>query len=179
MSPVPVSKLLAAGVGLSVESPNPSSALEWFIKSIPAMISDLDLALSTLLHLVPGDQVITSSSGPSNPLFDEDPVNEYAEDVVLLQHIAGCLRDTLSEHKELLTQDFITDYLNPKSNVAKLASEGDGEDSPGSSRLSVWKNPKLFMMLVRRHLFQGVVGTTGLSERTEEHTVIHPVFYVI
>lgn len=170
-------------MGLSVESPNPSSALEWFIKSIPAMISDLDLALSTLLHLVPGDLAITSSSGPSNALFDEDPVNEYAEDVVLLQHVASCLRDTLSKHKGLPTQDRIVDYLNPKSDdVTELASVGDSEDSSGSrsSRLSVWENPKLFMVLVRRHLLQGVMRTTtGLSERTGEHTgssLIHPIF---
>ena len=168
-------------MGLSVESPNPSSALEWFIQSIPVMFSDLDLVLSTLLHLVPDDSVITSSSGPSNPLFDEDPINEYAEDVVLLQHVAGCLRDTLRKRIELPTQDLIiADYLNPKSNVNELASEGgNSEDSPRSSQLSVWENPKLFMVLVRRHLLQGVLRTTGVSERTEEHTgsiLLHPIF---
>ena len=170
-------------MGLSVESPNPSSALEWFIKSVPAMISDLNLALSTLLHLVPGDSVITSSSSLSNPLFDEDPVNEYAEDVVLLQHIASSLRDMLSKHKELHAQDLIADYLDPKLNVTELASEGDSEDSPrpGSSQLSisVWGNPKLFMMLVKRHLLQDVLRSAGLSKRTEEHTgsiLVHPIF---
>ena len=166
-------------MGLSVESPNPSSALEWFIQSIPVMFSDLDLALSTLLHLVPDDSAIASSSGPSNPLFDEDPINEYAEDVVLLHHVAGCLRDTLRKHKELPTQHLIADYLNPKSNVTELASEGDSEDFPHSSQLSVWENPKLFMVLVRRHLLQGVLRTTGVSERTEEHTgsiLLHPIF---
>ena len=147
------------------------------------MISDLNLALFTLLHLVPSDSVTTSSSGLSNPLFDEDPVNEYAEDVVLLQNIASTLRDMLSKHKELNAQDLIADYLDPKLNVTELASEGDCEDSsrPGSSQLSVsvWGNPKLFMMLVRRHLLQDVLRSAGLSERTEEHTesnLVHPIF---
>jgi hypothetical protein len=174
--------LLAAGVGLSIESPNPSSALEWFIKSIPAMISDLDLALSTLLRLVPGDLMIMSSSGPSNPLFDEDPINEYAEDVVLLQHIAGSLRDTLSKHKELPIQDLITDCLNPRpNNVTELGESSPSPlDAPGSSLLSVWENPKLFMMLVRRHLLQGVLRTAGSLEGAEEKHIgsilVHPIF---
>ncbi len=172
-------------MGLSIESPNPSSALEWFIELIPVMISDLDLALSTLLHLVPGDLMITSSSGPSNPLFDEDPINEYAEDVVLLQHIAGCLRDTLSKHKELPIQDLITDCLNPMSNNVTELGESlpSPSDAPGSSLLSVWENPNVFMMLVRRHLLQGVLGTGangGLLEGTEEKhigsIVVHPIF---
>ena len=166
---------------LSIESPNPSSALECFIKSIPKMISDLDLALSTLLHLVPGDLMITSSSGPSNPLFDEDPINEYAEDVVLLQHIAGCLRDTLNKHKELPIQDLIGDYLNPEpNNVIEELVESSLSPSDAGSSLSVWENPKLFMMLVRRHLSQSVLGTAGLSEGREEKHIgsilVHPIF---
>ena len=166
---------------LSIESPNPSSALECFIKSIPKMISDLDLALSTLLHLVPGDLIITSSSSPSNPLFDEDPINEYAEDVVLLQHITGCLRDTLSKHKELPIQDLITDYLNPKpNNVIEELGESSLSPSDADSSLSVWENPKLFMMLVRRHLSRGVLGTAGSSEGREEKHIgsilVHPIF---
>lgn len=166
---------------LSIESPNPSSALECFIKSIPKMISDLDLALSTLLHLVPGDVMITSSSGPSNPLFDEDPINEYAEDVVLLQHIASCLRDTLSKHKELPIQDLIADYLNPEpNNVIEELGESSLSPSDAGSSLSVWENPKLFMMLVRRHLWHSVLGTAGLSGGREEKHIgsilLHPIF---
>lgn len=173
--------LLAAGEGFSVESPNPSSALEWFIKSVPTIISGLDLALSTLLCLVPGDPAMASSSGSSNPLFDEDPINEYAEDIVLLQHITGCLRDTLSKHKELPAQDLIIDYLDIKNPITELASDSKGdEDASGSDRFSVWENPKLFMMLVRRHLLQGVLRTTAsLSERTQEQqdsTLAHPIF---
>ena len=166
---------------LSIESPNPSSALECFIKSIPKMISDLDLALSTLLHLVSGDLIIPSSSSPSNPLFDEDPINEYAEDVVLLQHITGCLRDTLSKHKELPIQDLITDYLNPQpNNVIEELGESSLSPSDADSSLSVWENPKLFMMLVRRHLSRGVLGTAGSSEGREEKHIgsilVHPIF---
>ena len=172
-------------MGLAIECPNPSSALEWFIKSIPKMISDLDLALSTLLHLVPGDLMITSSSGPSNPLFDEDPINEYAEDVILLQHIASCLRDTLSKHKELPIQDLITDYLNQEpNNVTKELGESSlsPSDAPSSSQLqlSVWENPKLFMMLVRRHLLEGILETAGSSEGREGKHIgsilVHPIF---
>lgn len=147
------------------------------------MISDLDLALSTLLHLLPGDpDTTTLSSVPSNPLFDEDPINEYAEDVVLLQHITGCLRDTLSEHKELPAQDLITNYVDPNNqNITGLSC--GGENAPGYSQLSMWENPQLFMMLVRRHLLSGVLRnrTTGLSEKTQKqqssmYTLIHPIF---
>ena len=159
-------------MGLSVESPNPSSALEWFIESIPVIISDLDLALSTLLRLVPGDPDITSSGGSSNPLFDEDPINEYTEDVVLLQHITSCLRDTLNKRKEL-TQDLIMAHLNPKNpNIGGLAAEG-GEDY---SQMSAWENPKLFMKLVKRYLLQNVLRTSVRAKEQRGSTLTHPIF---
>ena len=170
-------------MGLSIESPNPSSALEWFTKSIPVMVSDLGLALSTLLRLLPSDPQITSShtSGPSNPLFDEDPINEYAEDVVIIQHITSCLKDTQRRHK----QEFpVLDHLMAdclELNIELTASGGD-KKSPIDryNGMSVWDNPQLFMAVVRRHFLHRVLRTTAdFTAGTEEHTIyapIHPIF---
>lgn len=138
---------------MAVESLNPSLAMEWFIKSIPALIPNLpDLALSTLLHLLPDDLGDPTDSS-SNLLFDEDPINEYTEDVVVLQHICSCLRGMLAKHEELISHQLILDHLDTKSE--KLSKKD--EDS-SSVNISAWENPKQFMKRVRCNLLHSALG---------------------
>ena len=145
--------------------------MEWFVRSIPEMIADPDLAFSTLLHLVPGgpEEPLNASS---NPLFDEDPINEYAEDVVLLQHVSKCLGAMLHEHK-VLPQRLILDCVSPKRPEGiKQTVEEDGDNS-------VWGNPKQFMKLVKQYFLQGAVRNAGNIQEThnqEESTQRHPIF---
>ena len=127
------------------------------------MIPDLpDLALSTLFHLLPNDSGDVADSS-SNPLFDEDPVNEYIEDVVVLQHISSCLRCLLANHDELLSHELILDHLDTKS---EKASQKD-EDS-FSVNISAWENPKQFMKLIRCNLLQSVLGSVDSATNKEE-----------
>lgn len=76
-----------------MSSLNPSSALKFFVSSLPHLFPDND-CWELLLSLLPE----TSSEAtplPANPLFDEDPVNDYAEELVLLQYVVQEMRALL------------------------------------------------------------------------------------
>ena len=160
---------------LAIKSPNPSSAMEWFIKSIPMMVPGLpELALSTLLYLIPNDlEEDPSDNNSSNPLFDEDPINEYAEDVLLLQHISRCLTDLFAKHKEL-THELILDYLHTSTGSAKVSKRDE------EVNISIWENPKQFMTLVRWNFLQHTLEDVGSSTNNQENYSalihLHPIF---
>lgn len=64
---------------------NPSSALKFFVSSLPRLFSDKmswELLLSLLPEISPEAPPL-----PANPLFDEDPVNDYAEELVVMEHV--------------------------------------------------------------------------------------------
>lgn len=78
---------------------NPSSALKFFISSLPRLFPNPQSCWELLLSLLPQ----TSSEIPSlpvNPLFDEDPVNDYAEELVLMQYVVEGVRVQLLELRE-------------------------------------------------------------------------------
>ena len=166
-------QLFSAAAGLSVESPNPSSAMVLFIESIPTMIADPNLALSTLLCLVPNNLELLPDAS-SNPLFNEDAVNEYAEDVVILQHVTNCISRMINTHKEF-PHHFISDCLTPL--VTK-----DEQYSPVN--ISIWENPRQFMKLVREHYLRSVLedssrcSSTSVTDKMEISALsrVHPIF---
>lgn len=155
--------------------------MEWFVNSIPAMASDPSVALSALFKLVPREkEEHTLSGGSSNPLFDEDPINEYAEDVVLLRHVSNCLRGVIKSRQELahVDREIVVDCLATKMADIKLTQE---EAFPLG--VSVWDNQRCFWNQVRQHFLQGAVrnscldGATNQGTREQLHTDSkHPIF---
>ena len=156
--------------------------MEWFVNSIPAMASDPSVAL---LKLVPREKdEDTLSGGASNPLFDEDPINEYAEDVVLLRHVSNCLRGVVKSRQELthVDREVVVDYLATKMADMKLTQEEHWEEAFPLG-VSVWDNQRCFWSQVRQHFLQGAVrnscldGATNQGTREQLHTDSkHPIF---
>lgn len=142
--------------------------MEWFVKSIPVMISDPHLSLSTLLQLVRGDPDDPLTNCSSNPLFDEDPINDYAEYVVLLQHVTSALRDLLTTHKEL-SHGLVSDLFSQDGTIYDM-----------NVSIPAWDNPKDFKKLVRRHFLRSVLKKSDITTTKLKQDIKsvhdHPIF---
>ena len=132
-----------------VESPNSPTALQWFISSLPAMIKDDNVCFYTLLSLLPcTTSQARSSTGRNNPLFDEDPLNDYAEDLVVLDHVIKCIDHVIIK--------LIDTHRLLKQHLDSLAKEVDGS-APCDLNSTAWDKPEAFMNSVRRTLFRNIL----------------------
>ena len=101
------------------------------------LITDVPACCSTLLSLLALEPVAPPSAESTNPLFDEDPVNDYAEELVVSGHVIQCLshmtvthRSVVVEHLELLREQ-----------VTKWRAQEIGSNL-GSN---IWENPALYV----------------------------------
>jgi hypothetical protein len=86
--------------GLPVSSLNPPSALKLFISSLPKLFPEPETCWGLLLSLLPQATSRKTQSLPTNPLFDEDPVNDYAEELVSMRCVADELTGLLFHLRE-------------------------------------------------------------------------------
>lgn len=70
---------------------SPSSALTHFLTSLPQLFPDCHACFSLLLHLLPPSAPEAMPPADSNLLFDPDPVNDYAEELVVMRGVAAAL----------------------------------------------------------------------------------------
>ena len=157
-----------------VESPNPSSALRWFIASLPVLLRNLTTSFNILLSLLPPEvtsfqsmHTLSQDTPPSpigNLLFDEDPINDYSEDVVILQLVVRTLKDTV--HKLSPTQTLTADQVDRLVQVLPSLSSDQKDKSGGkiSSGLCVatpWEDSTGFMHRTKMTLLVSLLETVG------------------
>lgn len=114
-----------------MDSLNPSSALKFFISSLPRLFPKT--SWDFLLSLLPE----TSSNPPSlpaNPLFDEDPVNDYAEELVVMKHV-------VQEMQALLSQSGCLTGGHYEALASHLPVDSSEENAVSS--VCVWENTKI------------------------------------
>lgn len=75
---------------------NSSSALKFFIRFLPKLVMDGGSCFELLLSLLP-EAAPSDPAASSNPLFDEDPLNDFAEDLVVLEHVVQSLEGVVTE----------------------------------------------------------------------------------
>lgn len=81
-------------VGNVVVLMNSSSALKFFISALPSLIPNPHTCWDVLTHLLPPET--SSPAAVSNPLFDEDPVNDYAEELILVEYLVKSLKGVMA-----------------------------------------------------------------------------------
>ena len=153
---------------MATESPSPSSGLLSFLSSLPLLFTDQPhIALSVLLKLVALDSDLSaappSDSGiHSNPLFEEDPLNNYMEEAEVLAAACQAVQLLLSTHTtNLQTQPHLQTQLDTlvRELVATathfLGSES-GENVEGLS-FSPWERPGHYLGLCRLTLLSEAV----------------------
>ena len=130
------------------ENLNPSSALKFFITSLPQLIPNSDSCFDVLLSLLPENSHKVST--PLNPLFDEDPVNDYAEKLVLIEHLVKSL--------EVVIDKLVCgENLSPKhrDSLARHVSVKIHRNSD----LSLWEEPHVYLDLLKSSLLHPILVT--------------------
>lgn len=105
-----ITRILPKNMVNEVECLNPSQALKRFIahsltkqisnelslKVLISLASQLAQDEHTLLSTLAPHSTHPTPSQPSNPLFDEDPINDYAEDLLVLKMVVKAFQDIQS-----------------------------------------------------------------------------------
>ena len=88
----------SASLGNSVRHPTAYSALKTFLESLFFLFPECKVqCFGILLDLISvGSEHV--SERPTNPLFDEDPINNYKEEARLVQIIGKCLEQFVVTH---------------------------------------------------------------------------------
>ncbi len=112
-----------------------SSALKFFITFLPQLVAERSVCFEVLLSLLPEGP--PSGQPPyQNPLFDEDPLNDYAENLVVMEHVAHALRSVVAELRE--NNALSLKHYNSLSE--KLPAQFHTKASP-----SQWESKHLFL----------------------------------
>lgn len=155
-----------------IASPNPSSALRWFIGSLPILLRNLTTSFNILLSLLPREVSLFQSmhtfsqDSPPSPisslLFDEDPINDYAEDLVIIQLVVRALKDTI---KMLPPTQTLTSVQVDKLVQALPSLPNDRKDKDGgklSSECNVatpWEDSTGFIHRTKATLLISLIET--------------------
>ena len=156
-------------------NPSASSALHSFFTALPLIFHHHPLTtLTILLHLVALDTVVadiagsesSTSSSNTNLLFEEDPLNNYMEEIVVLTAACRGIEIVVATHcKQLhealvrVTQQICTTAAALQTSVgSEVPALGEVLVSSGVP-LSPWERPKVFSGLCRVCLLsEAVVG---------------------
>ena len=132
----------------TLENLNSSSALKFFILQLPCLILDANTCFDVLLSLLPEN---SNTEKDLNSLFDEDPLNNYAEDLVLLKHIVVSLEaviGTLCKNQTICQKhyDRLTRHISTKSHDCHKGS--------------VWEKPCDYLYQAKAKLLYPLVVDT-------------------
>lgn len=121
---------------------SPSSALKFFVASLPLLTPDKHVCLRLLLCLLPVSE--QEMVVPANPLFDEDPVNDYVEQLVLMEYLVQTMESVIAElikTKEISLEHY--ENMSRHMPAAQLCMKGKG---------SLWENSQVFLNVRKARL---------------------------
>ena len=115
----------------------------------------MEVCFKLLTSLLPGSNFISDRKPATNPLFDEDPVNDYEEVIVLMECVVESLKTLLAENQDIA--------VRLRHELVRYMSAEAGEWEGRSLRLLWWwEAPHCFIGQTRTKLFRPVVE--GLVE---------------
>lgn len=131
---------------------NPPSALEFFIDKLPLLVPDVDICFSVLLHLLPEASEACKTS--TNLLFDEDPLNDYAEELLVMKHVTRALETGVTHllSREDLEHESLAKYC--KSLTSKIPA---GALEEADNRAS-WDNPHDYLRREQARLLEPLLN---------------------
>jgi hypothetical protein len=152
---------------IACPSPSSSSALQSFVSSLPLVLyRDPQSAFTVLLHLLNLDssQVESRSSGTSNLLFEEDPLNNYLEEVVVLASACRALKTLVTHHSEKLLDRLFGLAEQVTSSTLLVEVNFDQCTSASMCKFSPWDKPQMFLRLYKVALVSEAV-VNGTEKR--------------
>ena len=154
--------LFTGGLPFATESPSPSSGLLSFLSSLPLIFTHRPhIALSILLRLVDLDSDLSSlpppdHGGHSNPLFQEDPLNNYMEEVEVLAVACQAVQLLLSTHTAYLQTQLDTLVGKLVATATHFLGSQSGENVQGLL-FSPWERPGHYLGLCRLTLLSEAI----------------------
>lgn len=136
--------------------PSASSALPSFLSVLPHVFREHpNTALTVLLQLVALDsEPSETDSDHSNLLFEEDPLNNYMEETVVLAAACRGVQTLVSSHYRQL-ESAIGHTAQQLCSTATALLERCSE--VGGVSFSPWENPKLYLGLCRVSLLSEAI----------------------
>lgn len=172
-------------LGVHFERLSSSSALQEFLKKLATMFpgceqQNFDILLSCFTF--PEHPPVEPAD--SNILFDEDPINNYTEETLLVQSVCACLQDLISTHYAELRP-------NLEDLVCKLLHLFQSS-VPNNCAFSPWENVGMFSYLCKLLLLMKLVLTSSLPNLStqplrelvqckfpESVVIVHPFLHSI
>ncbi len=140
----------------TLDSLNPPSALKYFLISLPCLIPDASTSFEVLVGLLPENKS-EAPDAPSNPLFDEDPVNDYIEELVLIKYLVKGLEIVI--HKLIATHNSGPKHFD---SLIKHARQKECD-------LSVWKDPRGHLDQIKARFLSPLVEKLSSFEENNNH----------
>lgn len=146
---------------ITSEKPSPSSALHSYITSLPIILHHPTTTFNILLHLVDLDTSLVNvvenkARCFGNVLFEEDPLNNYIEEVRVLTAACRAIKDLIVCHcKQLhnrlvsLAQQLHIVATNLQTNYSELTCTSVDFTSFIVNRFSPWDKPHVFLALCK------------------------------
>ena len=160
--------------------PSASSALRSYITSLPLLLHHCPhTTLSVLLQLVDLDESLAKKSdGTNNLLFEEDPLNNYMEEISVLTAACRALKTLLSNHCEELCEPLISLVQKVQSIgtflLAEVTSSDDNINSRMVGKFSPWDQRQVFLGLCKVALLSQAI-VDGASERLPALDLVEPL----
>ena len=135
--------VVLSGSMTQCEKPDASSALQWFLHALPVMLEDKVQGYRVLLGLItPQSHENLLVEESSNLLFAEEPINNYKEELSLVQDVCSSLQQLLSAHSQELQSQLLQLSEIVLSQVRSCLSVD-------CFCYSAWEKPNFFMYVCK------------------------------
>ena len=172
---------------IASERPSPSSALHSYILSLPIILHHHPTTtFNILLRLVDLDTSLVNvvenkSQGSGNVLFEEDPLNNYMEEVRVLTAACRAMKYLIASHCKQLHNHLVS-LAQQVHTIAKSLQTHYSESTCASvgfetsfivNRFSPWDRPQVFLALCKVALLcEAVVDGAMDAGHSESHELI-------
>ena len=145
------------------QTPSPSSALCSYIASLPLVFPHHPHTTFTLLLQLVNLNASELSHGGGNLLFQEDPLNNYMEEIVVLTETCSAMKTLIGVHHEQLHKPLLvlTEQLCSRASSLQMklsdATDIEQVNSEVFHEFSPWEKQHVFLALSKVCLLAGAV----------------------
>ena len=149
--------------------PSSSSALQLYLSCLPLVLHrHPQTALKILLGLV-GHESLRLEKENENVLFDEDPLNNYMEEISVLRVSCRAIETLLTSHSEDVKETLARVSEQVQSEATALKAKLEGRMCPSS--FSPWDEPNVFIGLCKVFLLSDAV-VNGVEQSHYDQKVL-------
>ena len=155
------------------QTPSASSALCSYIASLPLVFPHHPHTIFTLLLQLVNFNASEASHGGGNLLFEEDPLNNYMEEIVVLTETCSAMKTLIGVHHEHLHKPLLvlTEQLCSRASSLQMElSDATDINSEVFHEFSPWEKQHAFLTLCKVCLLaEAVVDGVVEAAHSDSH----------